>query len=119
MILESTARKMGVRFFKEHKLPKLAKMVDDYLCVDSVFEVAAKSLGKKKLKQLYLALPKSLKIYFLFYFNGYNEFRLEQSIGRIWEKFPDVPTEGRPERRKDGQELIKEMDEALQRYFAR
>ncbi|GAH59305.1 unnamed protein product, partial [marine sediment metagenome] len=64
-------------------------------------------------------LPKSLKTYFLFFLNGCNEFRLQQAIDQIWSKFDRMSTRGRPERRKDFQEFMKEMDEILQRYFAR
>ncbi|MBA7665746.1 hypothetical protein ES703_73820 [subsurface metagenome] len=119
MIIEKTARRLGVKFFKEQGYPKLAKMVEDHLCIDGLFGVAVKLIRKKKLKQLYLELPKSLRTYFLFYLNGYNEFRLGQAIDRIWEEFPEIDTSGRPERRKDFQELMKEMNEILQRYFAR
>jgi len=119
MITDKTARRLGVKFFKEQGYPKLAKMVEHLVCLDGLFEVAAESLGKKKLKQLYLALPKSLKTYFLFYLNGYNETRLLQAINQIWPKFDRMSTSGRPERRKDFQEFMKEMDKALQRYFAR
>lgn len=119
MIIHKTARRLGVKFFKEQGYPKLAKMVEDQVCIDRLFEVAVESLGKKKLKQLYLALPKSLRTYFLYFLNGYNEFRLEQAINQIWPKFNRMSTSGRPERRKDFQEFMKEMDEALQRYFER
>jgi len=111
---------MGVKFFKEQGYPKLAKtLVENHLCTDALFEVAAESLGKKKLKQLYLALPKSLRTYFLHFLNGYNELRLQKAINQIWDKLYDSHTSDRPERRKDFQEFMKEMDEALQRYFER
>lgn len=120
MIIETTARRMGAKFLEEQGYPKLAKtLVEDHLCIDGLFEVAVKLIRKKTLKQLYLELPKSLRTYFLFYLNGYNEFRLGQAIDRIWDKFPEISTRGRPERRKGFQELMKEMDKVLQRYFAR
>lgn len=119
MITENTARRMGVKFFEERGYPKLAGMVEDHLCIDGIFRTTVKTLRKKEMKQLYLSLPKSLKIYFLYYLNGYGEFRLAQAIDRVWVKFPDVSTRGRPERRKDFQQLMKRIDGALQRYFAR
>lgn len=120
MITDKTARRLGAKFLEEQGYPKLAKtLVEDHLCISGLFEVAVKLIRKKKLKQLYLALPKLLKTYFLFFLNGYNEFRLEEAIDRIWEKFPNMETSIRPERRKDFQEFMKEMDKALQRYFAR
>lgn len=119
MITDKTARRLGAKFLEEQGYPKLAKMLEDQVCLDRLFEAAAKSLRKKELKQLYLALPKSLRTYFLHFLNGYNELRLQQAIDQIWEKLYDSCTSDRPERRKNFQEFMKEMDEALQRYFAR
>lgn len=119
MITDETARQRGAKFFKEQGYPKLAKMVEHQVCLDRLFEAAAESLGKKKLKQLYLALPKSLRTYFLHFLNGYNELRLQKAINQIWDKLYDSYTSDRPERRKNFQEFMKEMDEALQRYFER
>ncbi|GAH85821.1 unnamed protein product, partial [marine sediment metagenome] len=48
MITDKTARRLGVKFLKEQGYPKLAKMVEHHLCLDELFEVAAKSLRKKK-----------------------------------------------------------------------
>ena len=58
MIIEKTARRLGVKFFKEQGYPKLAKMVEDHLCIDGLFGVAVKLIRKKKLN----ALPGASKV---------------------------------------------------------
>lgn len=100
MFKEDTARKMGIKFFKEQGYPKIATWLVEGYCADSVFGMAVRSLGKSKTLALYIKLPKQLRIYLRMFLEGGNDQRLEKNLQKLYDEFCLVLDSHRPERMK-------------------
>lgn len=122
MINEITARHIAVKFFVLSGLSELAgkPKEDDMFCCEDVLKFAVPAVGKARTRELYLFLPKKLKIYFLVLLEYPRaEERLCDRVYAIQHSFNFPADSSRPERLKCFPSYIEKMDNALQDYFRR
>lgn len=117
MIGSDTASKMGIRFLEEEKCFRLAGGLEQGDCVDETFEEAIRTLGKKRVAQLYKKLPKQLKIYVLRMPFPSNDKRFEEKFMKIWMDHPNLHHRDHPDRCKGFKDYYRESEEALLKYL--
>jgi len=85
--------------------------------VDETFEKAVRTLGKKRVAQLYKKLPKQLKIYLLWMLVPLNNKRFEEKFMKIYDKHQYLHMMVCRDRCKGFKDYYRESEEALLKYL--
>lgn len=117
MINGETASKMGIKFLEEEKCFKLAGGLEQGDCTNETFEEAIRTLGKKRVAELYKRLPKQLKIYVLWQLHPTSNNRFYDKLEQIWNDYRYLEDWNRPDRCRQFKKYCREAEEALLKYL--
>lgn len=108
---------MGIRFLEEERCFKLAGGLEQDECTNDTFEKAIRTLGKKRVAELYHKLPQQLKIHLLWQLHSRNDARFYNKVERIWEEYRFLECMVHPDRHKEFKNYCREAEETLLKYL--
>lgn len=118
MIGNKIVTKVGIKFLKQEGCLKLAEDIEyDGVCLSGTFTNAVKSLGKKRVAELYKKLPNSLKIYMLWNLCPRGDKRFNKKFIDIWGDYPHLRRMVHPDRSKAFSSYYRRAEKALLKYL--
>lgn len=117
MIGQRVAKKLAIRFLKEEGCHKLVIGLRYGDCLDSTFARAVRTLGKKRVAELYKRLPKPLKIYLLWDLTPKGDKRFHKKFMELWEDYTVIHGRDRPDRCREFKSYYRRAEKALLKYL--
>lgn len=119
MIGYKTVTKMGIKFLEQEGCLKLTEDIEyDGVCLSRTFTNAVRSLGKKRVAELYNKLPIQLKIYILWNLCPIGDKRFSKKFIDLWGDYPHLHRMVHPDRSKAFSSYSRRAEKALLKYLA-